>query len=138
MARIAVERTTREAGLSWQPTEEQEQAAVIEWTVLMAKQYPELNLIMHIPNGGLRSKPEAVRFKKIGVKAGVPDLFLPVARGGWHGLFIEMKRQKGGRLSEEQAEWLKALEAEHYCAVVCAGAEEACDTIMNYLVEAEQ
>ena len=138
MARIAVERTTREAGLSWQPTEEQEQAAVFYWIMIMRNQYPELDMMFHIPNGGIRSKPEAVRFKKIGVKAGVPDLFLPVARGGWHGLFIEMKRQKGGRLSEEQAEWLKALEAEHYCAVVCAGAEEACDTIMQYLVEEEQ
>ena len=53
MTRIAIERATREAGISWQPTEEQEQAAVIEWTVLMAKFHPELNLIMHIPNGGL-------------------------------------------------------------------------------------
>ena len=138
MSIIAKRRTVEKAGIGWQPTEEQEQAAVFEWVTLMRNQYPELDLLFHIPNGGLRSKPEAVRFKKIGVKPGVPDLFLPVARGGWHGLFVEMKRQKGGRISEDQAAWINALEAEHYCAVVCAGAEEACDTIMQYLVEEEQ
>ena len=138
MSEIAVRRTTCEAGLSWQPTEEQEQAAVFDWIQIMRNQYPELDLLYHIPNGGIRSKPEAARFKKIGVKPGVPDLFLPVARGGWHGLFIEMKRKHGGRLSEDQAAWIKALEQQHYCAVVCAGAEEACDTIMQYLVEEEQ
>ena len=138
MSIIAEERLKRQDGLAWQPSEEQEQAAVFEWVVLMRNQYPELDCIFHIPNGGWRSKPEAVRFKRIGVKPGVPDLFLPVARGGWHGLFIEMKRRKGGRLSAEQAEWIKALEGQMYRAVVCHGAEEACDEIYRYLTETEQ
>ena len=124
--------------LTWQPTEEQEQAAVFEWALLMRNQYPELDLLYHIPNGGLRSKPEAVRFKRIGVKAGVPDLFLPVARGGWHGLYVEMKRKNGGRLSDDQAGWIEALTAQMYRAVVCHGAEEACDEIFRYLTETEQ
>ena len=138
MSIIAKRRVTCEAGISWQPTEEQEQAAVMEWAMLMEKQYPELRLMMHIPNGGLRSKAEAVRFKRIGVKAGVPDLFLPVARGGFHGLWIEMKRQKGGRLSDDQKAWLDALTAEHYLAVRADGAEAACDVIFKYLTETEQ
>ena len=138
MSIIAKRRTVGEAGPQWQPTEEQEQAAVFEWIVLMRNQFPELDLCFHIANGGLRSKPEAVRFKKIGVKPGVPDLFLPVARGGWHGLFIEMKRQKGGRLSDEQKAWIDALTAEHYLAVRADGAEQACEILYKYLTETEQ
>lgn len=138
MSEIAKRRVTTEAGLAWQPTEEQEQAAVFEWIVLMRNQFPELDLCFHIANGGLRSKPEAVRFKKIGVKPGVPDLFLPVARGGWHGLFIEMKRQKGGRLSDDQKAWIDALTEQHYLAVRADGAEQACDILYKYLTETEQ
>jgi hypothetical protein len=138
MSEIASERTKRGNVLDWQPTEEQEQAAVFEWVTLMRYQYPELDLCFHIPNGGWRSKPEAVRFKRIGVKPGVPDLFLPVARGGYHGLFIEMKKRKNGRVTEEQAAWIDALTKQMYRAVVCYGSEEACDVIFKYLTETEQ
>lgn len=138
MSEIAKRIVTVQAGTSWQPTEEMEQEAVIEWTVLMEKQFPELALLYHCPNGGARSKPEAVRFKKIGVKPGVPDLFLPVARGGWHGLFIEMKRQKGGRLSDDQKAWIDALTEQHYMAVRADGAEQACEILYKYLTETEQ
>ena len=61
-----------------QPTEEQEQAYIFQWAEIMAFKVPELELLHHIPNGGMRSKAEAVRFKRTGVKAGVPDLCLPV------------------------------------------------------------
>ena len=116
-----------------QPTEEQEQAAVFQWAELMQGRFPELALLFHIPNGGLRSLTEAVRFKRTGVKAGVPDLFLPVARGENHGLFVEMKRRKGGRVSEEQTAWMEALGKQHYMCVVAHGAEEACCYIQEYL-----
>ena len=135
MSEIAKRRVTAEAGLAWQPTEEQEQAAVFEWTILMEKQFPELALLYHTPNGGYRNVSEAVRFKRIGVKPGVPDLFLPVARGGWHGLFIEMKRQKGGRLSDDQKAWIDALTDQHYLAVRADGAEQACEILYKYLTE---
>lgn len=138
MSIIAKRRTVTEAGTFWQPTEEQEQIAVMEWVVLMEKQFPELALLFHVGNGGLRSKPEAVRFKRMGVKPGVPDLFLPVARGGWHGLFVELKRQHGGRLSEDQKAWIDALTDQHYLAVRADGAEMACDIIYKYLTEVEQ
>ena len=69
----------------------------------------------------------------MGVKAGVPDLFMPVARGGFHGLFIEMKRSAGGRLSDAQNEWIDRLRAEGYLAEVCAGWEAARETVLEYL-----
>ena len=138
MSTIAKRRTTVEAGLDWQPSEEQEQAAVMEWVTIMCPQMPELKWMIHIPNGGLRSKSEAVRFKRLGVKAGVSDLFLPVARGGFHGLWIELKRQHGGKLSAEQKEWLDGMMQEGYYAVRADGAEQACDIIYKYLTETEQ
>lgn len=118
---------------TFQPTEEQEQAAVFQWAALMVRQAPELRLLFHIPNGGLRSKTEAVRFKRTGVKKGVPDLCLPVARKGYHGLYIEMKREKGGKLSEEQKAWLDELFAQGYLAVRCDGADEAIGILSDYL-----
>lgn len=114
------------------PTEEQEQKAVFSWAEWMSNRIPELELLFHIPNGGLRSKTEAMRFKAAGVKPGVLDLMLPVARSGYHGLFIEMKRKYGGRLSADQKDWIRKLDEQGYLAVTAHGFEEACDYIEEY------
>ena len=50
-----------------------------------------------------------------------------------NGLWVEMKRKKGGRLSEEQKAWAEALQAQNYTWVCAHGAEEACDAIYRYL-----
>ena len=68
-----------------------------------------------------------------GMKPGVPDIMFPVARGGYHGLWIEMKRKDGGRLSPEQRWWQKALLEEGYAVAVCKGFDEARETIEWYL-----
>jgi len=115
------------------PSEGVEQATLFSWAKMQERKYPELALLFHIPNGGSRGKTEAARFKAEGVKAGVPDLFLPAARGNWHGLFIEMKRLKGGRASEAQKAWIAALEKQGYLARICCGWEEAADLIVDYL-----
>lgn len=81
------------------PTEAQEQMTLFSWAAMQSGKYPELNLLYHVPNGGSRHKAEAGRLRAEGVKAGVPDLCLPVARGQYHGLYIELKRQRGGRTS---------------------------------------
>ena len=111
------------------------QQCLFRWAAYAMGKRPELALMFHIPNGGTRSKSEAGRFRAEGVKAGVPDIFLPAARGEYHGLFIEMKRRKNGRVSIDQATWLKALEKQGYKAVVCEGWEEARDEIEGYLKE---
>lgn len=117
------------------PTEDEEQATVIEWAELNAVHFPDLKLLYAIPNGGKRDVREAAKFKRTGVKPGVPDLHLPVPKGGYHGLYIEMKRKKDGKLSPDQREWLRILtEQGHYCAV-CKGWEQAVKTIINYLRE---
>lgn len=58
---------------------------------------------------------------------------IPLARHGFHGLYIELKRRRGGRASEEQVWWLARLRDEGYCAAICCGWEEAAAVIMDYL-----
>jgi len=115
------------------PTESQEQQAVFEWAKYSRIQYPELDLLYHIPNGGHRGKAAAGQFKAEGVKSGVPDICLPVARGNFHGLYIEMKRERGSFTSENQKQWLKRLLEQGYFAVVCKGWHEAVKVITKYL-----
>ena len=115
------------------PKEGQEQAALMSWAKMQSWRWPELALLFHIPNGGGRSKAEAGRLKAEGVKAGVPDLFLPVSRDGYHGLFIELKRQAGGRVSDEQKEWIQELRDQGYRVEVCKGWEAAAGVLKNYL-----
>jgi len=117
----------------WVPSESDEQIALFDWAQVMTPKIPELRLLFHIPNGGYRNKITAARMSKEGVKAGVPDLFLPVARFGKHGLFIEMKRRKGGHVRDEQFVWGKALIFEGYQFTVCHGADDAIGVICEYL-----
>lgn len=115
------------------PEEEVEQTCLFRWAAYSLGAHPELKLLHAIPNGGKRSKSEAARMKAAGVKAGVPDMFLPVARGGSHGLYIELKRIKGGRVSAEQLAWMEELTREGYTCAVCHGWEEARKVIQIYL-----
>lgn len=117
------------------PTEETEQTCLFRWAAYSSGAHPELQLLHAIPNGGLRSKSEAGRMKAAGVRAGVPDMLLPVARGDCHGLYIELKRRQGGRVSPEQVAWMEALTRQGYACAVCRGWEAAKDVITKYLLE---
>lgn len=120
-------------------TEENEQRWLFQWARMEAGSRPELGMMFHVPNGGLRSKAEAARFKAAGVKAGVPDVCLPVARHRiengelYHGLYIELKRSSGGVVSKEQKNWIVRLRAFGYAVEVCQGWKEARDVILSYL-----
>jgi len=114
-------------------TESEEQIEFIQWCKRNMKKHPELEKIFHIPNGGSRHIATAARLKLEGVKPGVPDLFLPVARRGFHGLFIEMKRKKGGTVSKDQKQWKSWLSEEHYAVVVAKGFHSARRLIKSYL-----
>lgn len=119
------------------PKEGEEQATLFSWARMQSWRWPELALMFHVPNGGKRNKKEAGRFKAEGVKSGVPDIMLPVARGGYHGLFIELKRLKGGRVEKEQLEWHDKLRAQGYLVVVCRGWQAAAQEIAGYLETAQ-
>ena len=115
------------------PRESAEQQTLITWARLARGKYPELDMLYHITNEGKRSVVTGARLKSEGLKPGVPDLCLAVARGGAHGLYIEMKRTKGGRVSPQQAAWLEKLAHEGYATAICRGWEQARDVIERYL-----
>ena len=119
-------------------TEADEQKLLFEWAAWQSNAHPELRLMFHIPNGGSRNPIEGRHLKEQGVKAGVPDIFLPVACGIYNGLFIEMKRSKGGRVSDAQNEMLTGLIKQGYRCAVCHGYEEAKQVIEEYLKGEEE
>jgi len=115
------------------PTEQEEQIALFRWAQAYSMIEPALELLHHIPNGGSRNKLEAANLKREGVKAGVPDICLPVARRGYHGLYIELKRTAGSRVQDTQKQWLHALNDQEYFAALCRGHDEAISLIVWYL-----
>ena len=112
--------------------ESQHQEALFGWALCQRGKYPELDLLFHIPNGGSRHPKEAANLKRQGVKAGVPDLLLPVARGEYHGLFIELKVGRN-KPTDKQTGWMNALSDEGYAVRVCYGWDAAKETIIQYL-----
>lgn len=109
-----------------------EQEALFSWAEHMRYITPELRMLYHVPNGGYRNQAEAARLKRQGVKAGVPDLCLPVPRGAFHGLYIELKAE-GGKTSKSQDAWLCDLRGQGYAAYVCVGWLAAKEKIEGYL-----
>lgn len=114
-----------------------EQERVINWATFYAKDFQELDLLYHVPNGGSRNQLEAANLKRQGVKAGVPDLVLPVPRQQFHGLYVEMKWGKN-TTTEKQDWWLEQLQQQGYETAVCWSAEEAMDVIAEYMGIAAQ
>jgi hypothetical protein len=108
------------------PLEAQEQVKLIV--------YLRKRNILHyaIPNGGKRGQMEAIRLKQQGVVAGVPDICIPVARKGHHGLYIELKRVAGGTVSDAQQYWMEALAKEGYKAEIVRGYDAAIAIVEEY------
>lgn len=114
------------------PLETEEQQMLFQWVEFQLKRYPELALLYHISNEGKRNPRRA---KAEGIKAGVPDLCLPVPRGNNHGAYIEMKRRKGGKITPEQAEWMERLRAQGYAVACCRGWEPAAKFLLEYMAQ---
>ncbi len=117
-----------------QRSEHDEQRDFFSWIAVLPAGHP-VKLAFAVPNGARTSISVAKRLKAEGLRAGVPDVVLPVARGDWHGLFIEFKRV-GGHLSDVsavQAEWGMALMEQGFLVFTCFGFEEARTTVLDYL-----
>ncbi len=113
-------------------SEDDVQAGFFSWIEIQAPRIPELNLFFAVPNGGFRHLTTAMRLKKTGVKAGIPDTFLPVSRGGKHGLWIEFKSAKG-KTSISQNQWIERLKIEGYEVRICFDWKSAALATIEYL-----
>ena len=114
------------------PKEHEEQAQFVR---MVDAAYPRdiAALLFAIPNGGRRHIKTACDLKHEGVRSGVPDLFFAYPHKGYAGLFIEMKRRKGGRVSDGQKRYIELLRGQCYAAVVCRGCDEAFNALASYL-----
>ena len=120
------------------PTEAQEQEALFLWAERAKGKMPELGMLFHIPNGGSRNLLEAANLKAQGVKPGVPDICMPVPRGKFAALYIELKRRKRAEVSDYQRGWITALNRVGNRAVVCYGWDEAREVLIEYLKGVEK
>lgn len=122
------------------PSEYQEQAAVVEWWGVWAHTvgYDE-RLLFAIPNGAhLAGNPQqrAIQVRKLkssGMRPGMMDLMLAVPTPLFPGMFIEMKRKRGGKVSEEQSSMTTLFRGIGYNVIVALGADEAIHAIKAYL-----
>ncbi len=120
------------------PSEHVEQSFLFQRFGNSLGKFPELALAFAVPNGGLRMKATAGKLKAEGVRSGIPDIILPVPRLPFHGLYLELKRQKASASSvkPEQRGWIAALRDQGYAVVVCRGHEEAYAVAIAYLASA--
>lgn len=115
------------------PSEYSSQATVIAWAETMRPKFPELDYLHSNGNGVRLSIGAAVKAKRSGQKAGVPDLFLPVKKSFASGLYIEMKK-KGGRVSDDQERWKLFLRSQGFRVIVCWSADEAIRELETYVL----
>ena len=118
--------------------EDQEQISLFTMIDLMTHRFPELRCCHHVPNGGQRSAATAGRLKAEGVRPGVPDVHLPVPHGGYCGLWIEMKRAHGGRLSPEQVDWISYLTECGHTVIVAHGADDAMQKVKKWNADSQK
>lgn len=111
-----------------------EQSALFTWArnPAVRRQYPALKLLSASLNGVKLTKAQAGKAKAAGMLAGEHDVRLPVARGRWIGLSIEMKTG-GNQPTRDQLDYGQALEAEGWRVAYCWRWTDAKDIIIEYL-----
>lgn len=116
------------------PSEYAEQCHIFRLARTYAMVYPELRFLAGSLSGVKLTIGQAVKAKNAGcLVKGIPDISLPVRRGKYSGIFIELKRRKGGRVEPEQKVWGEFLLSQGYQYHICKGAEEAWKAIEEYL-----
>jgi hypothetical protein len=113
-------------------SEHQHQAALIRWANASLGVYTELRWLFAVPNAAKRGVKMAAMMKAEGLKAGLPDLMLPVARGEYIGMAIEMKFGKN-KLTAAQQEWADGLKSLGWRHEVCYDWEKAREALKDYL-----
>jgi hypothetical protein len=103
------------------------QFAIVQYIKVM---YP--NALYCASAGGMfTSMKQAIKMKMTGYVKGFPDLQICEPNEKYHGLFIEVKTDKGV-VSKEQKEWIKQLNKRGYYATYVKGSEDAIKLIDAY------
>jgi hypothetical protein len=113
-------------------SEDAHQTALFAWAALNTSHWPELQLLFAIPNEGPSSERQGGQLKVAGLRSGLPDVMLPVARRGKHGLWIEMNVHPN-RTTAAQDQWIRNLTAQGYMVYVAYSWWEAKQCILDYL-----
>jgi len=120
-----------------QPSEHMQQVALCMFSQQCLLHHPDwffmLEFMFAVPNGGKRGMVTASKLVNEGVKKGCPDLMLPFPCSGYHGLFIEMKTVKGGRVASEQRKFIDYLNSQNYLAIIGKGYLSAREQLLDYL-----
>lgn len=121
-------------------TESAHQKALFQWSAFTEnrERWPELVWLFSVPNGGYRPKPIAAAMKAEGARSGVPDICLPIKRGIWPCLWIELKRpatpgKRVGKTSEDQDGYIAHMRSQGYAVAVAIGWHQARETLIAYL-----
>lgn len=115
-----------------EPYEYKIQIACVNWFAAQYRRTYEAGLLIHIPNERHCTPRQGAVLRAMGLRKGAADIALFVPRGGYHALFVEMKRGKG-RQKPEQVQWQQAVEAQGYRYVVCNSIETFAATINEYM-----
>jgi len=86
-------------------------------SMVVEPRYPDAYWVYHTPLGGFRAKRTAVHMKRMGTKPGIPDILLPLIRGQYNGLAIEMKYGKN-KPTVQQHRWLTHLATQRWLVYV--------------------
>ena len=108
------------------------QQSIFEWARLNTNKYPELRLMYSSANGGRRDLITAARLKREGVLAGVSDIHLPVPKGKYHSLWIELKIGNN-KPTDKQKWWINEMTQYGHYACVTYGFDETIKIIEWYL-----
>lgn len=116
--------------------EHQEQVKLFAWALEKEAAHPSLHWLFAVPNFagrlGQKTAKHGARLKAEGRKPGVLDVWLPLRRGQYVGLVIEMKAGRNS-LTPEQKRWKNHLERQGWLVVVCYRFEDARDCVLGYM-----
>lgn len=122
------------AAQAWKQSEHALQVQVVSRSLALAERHPEVCMLHAVPNGDFRGWGVGVKLKAEGVIPGVPDICMPVPKGGFHGFYMELKKA-GGHVRNDQWEFMEALHAQGYFVRVTNHLPTALEIIANYLDE---
>lgn len=114
-------------------SEHDHQVSLFDWRDhIGVREFPELKWMFAIPNGGHRKPSVAKRLKREGVKAGVLDVFIPIPKGGYAGMWVEMKFGRN-KLTTEQAAFLEQMKLSGYYCAVAYVVDDAVREVRKYM-----